>query len=771
MAIRIPILTSFDPKGLKQANQQLGNLKGSVSSLGRNFAVLGAAIAGAGALVAKNVQALARIQELNAQTEQTIKSMGNTAGISAKGISELAGSLENLTAMEAESIQEGANLLLTFGNIKNQLGAGNDIFTQTTQIMVDLGTALKKGPVQTATMLGKALNDPIKGLSALTRVGVSFTKEQVAQVKALQESGDLMGAQKLILAELQKQYGGSGAAFAATFTGQLQLMGHELGTIGEEATMAVMPALQGMVTELRELIPVIGPQLKAAIESVDWKALTTAVVDFTTFLVENASGIAKVIAAVWLVNTAFKLMQVAIGISNVAIALKTWYLAQMTTGMTLSSLAAKGLSTAMRLIPFVAVTAAVITLASELAKSGEKFDAYKKALQGIDSSAGEAETNLAAFSLTATDIGAKVSPQIKIIDMLVKALSRIPKNVTSTVTVTTKTIGTGFGGSDVNDWRAGLGNAGGLGAGGSGGGGGGGGGGGTGKKAKTGLKALQATLAKEAKKAKKATRLSGKGLSEGLVDQILGSSTPIKTANKVLRKIAETGGKFGKKIQRQFNRTAAGQAEFAAQSEAASARAAQAAAEQAAAEEQRAREEQEAADREAAILAERERVYNSFLDSVKQTFSSIKDAIMGGFDITQMGSSTSSITRNMGKMLTRLRSFSANIKKLAGMGLDPELLKQVIAAGPMAGGKLAETLASSGVADLAAINAGYAEFGNLASEIATTGTEAMYGTTTQQAIYNIEVGGGVGSGPTIGKAIVDAIKSYERTSGAVWQGA
>jgi hypothetical protein len=37
--------------------------------------------------------------------------------------------------------------------------------------------------------------------------------------------------------------------------------------------------------------------------------------------------------------------------------------------------------------------------------------------------------------------------------------------------------------------------------------------------------------------------------------------------------------------------------------------------------------------------------------------------------------------------------------------------------------------------------------------------------------YNITVNGGVGSGPGIGKAIVDAIKSYERSSGAVWQGA
>ena len=37
--------------------------------------------------------------------------------------------------------------------------------------------------------------------------------------------------------------------------------------------------------------------------------------------------------------------------------------------------------------------------------------------------------------------------------------------------------------------------------------------------------------------------------------------------------------------------------------------------------------------------------------------------------------------------------------------------------------------------------------------------------------YNITVSGGVGSGATIGKAVVDAIKAYERTSGAVFVGA
>jgi hypothetical protein len=191
----------------------------------------------------------------------------------------------------------------------------------------------------------------------------------------------------------------------------------------------------------------------------------------------------------------------------------------------------------------------------------------------------------------------------------------------------------------------------------------------------------------------------------------------------------------------------------------------------AAAQEAAARAIQEAADREAAVLAERERAFESFADSVKNTFAGIKNSILGAFDLTQLGGSTNAITRNMDKLLVRLRAFATNVSKLSGMGLNPALLQQVISAGPMAGARLAESLVMGGTGALAAINAGYSEFGVLSGQIAQTGTESLFNREAQQTVYNINVDGGVGSGATIGKAIVDAIKAYERTSGAVWQGA
>jgi hypothetical protein len=201
-----------------------------------------------------------------------------------------------------------------------------------------------------------------------------------------------------------------------------------------------------------------------------------------------------------------------------------------------------------------------------------------------------------------------------------------------------------------------------------------------------------------------------------------------------------------------------------------------AAREQIAAQERAARElaaAQEAAARaEEERLRQREDAYKSFADSVKQTFGGIKQSILSAFTLPDLGNSVNSITRNIKKLIANTKDFAKNINSLSQQGLTNDLLQQVIAAGPMQGAKLAAALAGAGGSFLGDLNRAYGEFGGIASEIAGVGTTAAFG--NQEIInnyYQIEVSGGVGSGPSIGKAIVDAIKSYERTSGAVWQGA
>jgi hypothetical protein len=214
--------------------------------------------------------------------------------------------------------------------------------------------------------------------------------------------------------------------------------------------------------------------------------------------------------------------------------------------------------------------------------------------------------------------------------------------------------------------------------------------------------------------------------------------------------------------------SAAGAAQKAAQE--------QAAREQLAAQQQAARElaaaQAEAARQEEERLRKRSEAFESFANSVKSIFGNIKESIMSAFSLPDLGGSVNSISRNIKKLIANTKEFAKNITSLSQQGLANDLLQQVIAAGPMQGGKLAKALAGAGGGFISELNQAYGEFGGIASGIATVGaTAALANQEVINNYYQIEVSGGVGSGPTIGKAIVDAIKSYERTSGAVWQGA
>jgi hypothetical protein len=285
----------------------------------------------------------------------------------------------------------------------------------------------------------------------------------------------------------------------------------------------------------------------------------------------------------------------------------------------------------------------------------------------------------------------------------------------------------------------------------------------SGSKSKSGTpeKTYAQTLNAAVKNQKLFTKLTTKrGISEGLAADLLGGTKGLATA----REIAQGNTDLATRTQRKFNKTAAGIAEIKAQTEATNA--------QILADQQEAdRKRDELIASEKAATDERERIYKSFSDSVTSIFSSIKDSIVGAFSLPELGGSTDSIIRNMDKLLGRVKSFSTNISQLSSMGLNPTLLAQVIQAGPVQGARLAASLVAGGADALGRINAGFGEIQTLGSEIGMTGTQSRFGTSQQQQVININIEGGLDSSAAIGKAVVDAVRAYERTSGAVWQGA
>jgi phage-related protein len=117
-----------------------------------------------------------------------------------------------------------------------------------------MAAAMNNGVVDTAGLktaniqLGKALNDPVKGITALSKVGVSFTEQQKAQIATMVKAGDTAGAQKIILGELGKEFGGAAAAAADPMT-RLKTI---LGNLGERIGTFLLPLVTKFANFLAE---------------------------------------------------------------------------------------------------------------------------------------------------------------------------------------------------------------------------------------------------------------------------------------------------------------------------------------------------------------------------------------------------------------------------------------------------------------------------------------------------------------------------------------
>lgn len=212
---------------------------GALQNLGRGIISFGKDTLGA-ATEAQNAQA-----QLNAVLEST----GGIAGVSAEAANSYADSLSQVTAFDDEAILGGESMLLTFTNI------GQDVFPTATQTMLDMSQALGQDLGSSAMQLGKALNDPINGVTALRRVGVQFTDDQEAMIKSMVEGGDAAGAQSLILGELQKEFGGSAEAAGQTMAGQMAILGTATGNLKEDLGTALFPVLQQLVEIAQQLMP------------------------------------------------------------------------------------------------------------------------------------------------------------------------------------------------------------------------------------------------------------------------------------------------------------------------------------------------------------------------------------------------------------------------------------------------------------------------------------------------------------------------------------
>lgn len=142
---------------------------------------MAAAGAAAVAFAAKAVLVGEQADTANKRIEQINKSMGlfgdSTSQVTGRLI-EYAEATARATGVDTNAIKATQAKLLTFKELAataNQVGGE---FDRATKAAIDLAAAGFGSAEQNAVQLGKALNDPIKGLTSLSRSGVTFTETE-----------------------------------------------------------------------------------------------------------------------------------------------------------------------------------------------------------------------------------------------------------------------------------------------------------------------------------------------------------------------------------------------------------------------------------------------------------------------------------------------------------------------------------------------------------------------------------------------------------------
>jgi len=762
------VVSTFKGDGLSAATRQLGAFGKTAGGLGSTLGRVGAALASFG-IAAKAVAFTKESIDSARDLERNLFSVGTIFDGFAPKIVQFTKDAEQLGLSQKDAAKASTFL----GSVLKQSGFSMEFVTSETQKLVSLGVDL-------AATYGYDVQEALLGMTALFRgeydpiekFGVAMKQSEINAELVAKKLNHLTGAERrnaeqtIRLELLYQRAADASGAFTAQ-SGNLYVEQKKLSAAWEnmQATVGtqLLPAMGSLVEVLKPLVNELTPRLVTAVTNAG-PALQT----MTNFLRDLGDSSTTTGATVGFVADTigefFRLVSENFG----TIVQLTILIGGLRVAFTL-------LSAAMATTPLgwafigLGLVAGAMVLVADAAKKAE-INNRELNKQWAGNPWQQAVNPARVYSGILSDvIRQDLDPHAKSIKDIGNAWTTAKRAAFdySTVARTAATSRPLKGGQAeaffaAQDIRLGSGTN----------------GKGTGGKGKTKQPTFNETLKRQVTLSKKAGKLVAAGLSEGLAQAITSSAKPVKEANKILARITKNGQKAVNKLQGQFNQTAAGQQEILnieaenqrkqdaldRKQEEADRKAEQLADELLQAEQERLREE-------AAILAEKERIYQSFLDSVANTFSQIKNAILGAFDITGLGNSTNSIIRNLGKLLEKTKGFAQNITKLASMGLDPMLLQQVISSGPIAGARLAAALVGGGAGALGQINAAYGEFGSLASGIAGVGTTSRFGNEAQQNIYNINVSGGVGSGATIGQAIVEAIKAYERTSGAVWQGA
>lgn len=205
--------------------------------------------AAAGVLALAGALKTVALESMEADTRQrklegVVRATGGAAGFTAEQIHDMASELALATLGSIQGFEDAAAALLTFKSVTGQA------FERALELSQDLASVMGGDTKSAALQLGKALEDPAHGLTALTRSGVSFTETEQELIKSLAEAGETAKAHGLILDKVAEQVGGVAREMAGGLAGALDTLGQRFEELKVKSGDALQPALISITNQL-----------------------------------------------------------------------------------------------------------------------------------------------------------------------------------------------------------------------------------------------------------------------------------------------------------------------------------------------------------------------------------------------------------------------------------------------------------------------------------------------------------------------------------------
>lgn len=245
MSVYLPIISSFSDKGIKQAKREFASLETRSQKAGfimkKAFLPATAALAGMAGFLGNAARGAERARIASAGLQSVLKTMGYADAT--KRVEEYAEALELSLGVDADVIKRTQTKLATFKGLAKTVNTAEGAFDRATKAALDLAAAGFGEAEGNAVQLGKALEDPIKGISALSRAGVTFTAQEKDKIKQLVKSNKLLEAQDIVLSAIEGQVGGTSAATASGMDKMKLALDRVSDVFGE----ALLPAIEKVV--------------------------------------------------------------------------------------------------------------------------------------------------------------------------------------------------------------------------------------------------------------------------------------------------------------------------------------------------------------------------------------------------------------------------------------------------------------------------------------------------------------------------------------------